>query len=98
MAEAGIQNSVGSKGDSYDNALAESIIGLFKTERIRKRSPWRSIDPVELPTLEWVDRYNTRRLLGPIGNIPPAESDQAYLRSTRRVSHGGLTHTKRSPE
>ena len=78
MAEAGIQNSVGSKGDSYDNALAESIIGLFKTERIRKRSPWRSIDPVELPTLEWVDWYNNRRLLGPIGDIPPAESEQAY--------------------
>ena len=78
MAEAGIQNSVGSTGDSYDNALAESIIGLFKTEIIRKRSPWKSIDPVERATLEWVDWYNNRRLLGSIGDIPPAEFEQAY--------------------
>jgi transposase InsO family protein len=78
MGEAGIQNSVGSTGDSYDNALAESIIGLFKTEIVRKRGPWKSIGPVELATLEWVDWYNNRRLLGPIGDIPPAELEQSY--------------------
>jgi transposase InsO family protein len=78
MAEAGIRNSVGTTGDSYDNALAESIIGLFKTEIIRKRGPWKSIDPVELATLDWVDWYNNRRLLGPIGDIPPVELEQAY--------------------
>lgn len=78
MAEAGIENSVGSTGDSYDNALAESIIGLFKTEIIRQRGPWKSVDAVELATLEWVDWFNHRRLLEPIGNIPPAEFEQAY--------------------
>ena len=78
LGEAGIQCSVGSTGDSYDNALAESIIGLFKTEIIHKRGPWRSIDPVEYATLECVDWFNHRRLLGPIGDVPPAEFEQAY--------------------
>lgn len=78
MAEAGIQNSVGSTGDSYDNALAETVIGLFKTEVIRQRGPWKSIDSVELATLKWVDWFNNRRLLEPIGDIPPAEFEQAY--------------------
>jgi transposase InsO family protein len=78
MAEAGIQNSVGSTGDCYDNALAGSNIGLFNTEIIRKRSPWKSIDPLELAMLEWVDWYDNRRLLGPIGDIPPAEFEQTY--------------------
>ncbi len=78
LAEAGIQCSVGTTGDSYDNALAESIIGLFKTEVIHARGPWKSIDPVEYATLEWVDWFNHRRLLGPIGDVPPAEFEQAY--------------------
>jgi transposase InsO family protein len=78
LGEAGIQCSVGTTGDSYDNALAETIIGLFKTEVIHKRGPWKSIDPVEYATLEWVDWFNHRRLLGPIGDVPPAEYEQAY--------------------
>jgi putative transposase len=78
LAQASIQNSVGTTGDSYDNALAESIIGLFKTEVIHKRSPWKSIEPVEYATLEWVDWFNHRRLLGPIGDVPPAEFEQTY--------------------
>jgi putative transposase len=80
LAEAGVESSVGSVGDSYDNALAEMIIGLFKTEIIRRRGPWRTIDAVEYATLEWVDWFNHRRLLEPIGNIPPAELEQAYYR------------------
>ena len=78
LAEAGIQCSVGTTGDSYDNALAESIIGLFKTEVIHARGPWKAIDSVEYATLEWVDWFNHRRLLGPIGDVPPAEFEQAY--------------------
>jgi len=78
LAEAGIDPSVGSVGDSYDNALAETVIGLFKTEVIRRRGPWRSLEAVEFATLEWVDWFNTRRLLEPIGNIPPAEAEQRY--------------------
>ena len=81
LAEAGIEPSVGTVGDSYDNALAESIIGLFKTEVIRCRGPWRSIDPVEFATLQWVDWFNNRRLLEPIGDVPPAEFEEAYYRS-----------------
>jgi transposase InsO family protein len=81
LAEAGIEPSVGTVGDSYDNALAESIIGLFKTEVIRCRGPWRSIDPVEFATLQWVDWFNNRRLLEPIGYVPPAEFEEAYYRS-----------------
>jgi transposase InsO family protein len=80
LAEAGVESSVGSVGDSYDNALAETVIGLFKTEVIRRRGPWRNIDAVEYATLEWVDWFNHRRLLEPIGNIPPAELEQAYYR------------------
>jgi transposase InsO family protein len=80
LAEAGVESSVGSVGDSYDNALAETIIGLFKTEVIRRRGPWRNIDAVEYATLEWVDWFNHRRLLEPIGNIPPAELELAYYR------------------
>jgi len=78
LTEAGIQWSVGTTGDSYDNALAESVIGLFKTEIIYQRGPWKSIDPVEYATLEWVDWFNHRRLLGLIGHVPPAEVEQAY--------------------
>ena len=80
LAEAGIEPSVGSVGDSYDNALAETIIGLYKTEVIRQQGPWRGIDAVELATLEWVDWFNHRRLLEPIGNMPPAEKEDDYYR------------------
>jgi transposase InsO family protein len=80
LAEAGIEPSVGSKGDSYDNALAESVIGLFKTEVIRRRGPWRSLEDVEFATLEWVAWFNHSRLLKPIGDVPPAEYEEAYYR------------------
>ncbi len=78
LAEAGIEPSVGSVGDSYDNALAESVIGLYKTEVIRQRGPWRHLEDVEFATLEWADWFNNRRLLEPIGNIPPAEYEKVY--------------------
>jgi putative transposase len=78
LLEAGIEPSVGSVGDSYDNALAETVIGLFKTEVIRRRGPWRSLETVEYATLDWVDWYNNRRLLEPIGNMPPAEAEARY--------------------
>ena len=78
LAEAGIEPSVGSVGDSYDNALAETINGLFKTEVIRQRGPWRHAEAVEFATLQWVDWFNHRRLLEPIGNIPPAEAEARY--------------------
>ncbi len=81
LAEAGIEPSVGSRGDSYDNALAESVIGLFKTEVIRRRGPWRQLEDVEFATLEWVAWYNHRRLMGPIGDLPPAEYEEAYYRA-----------------
>ena len=81
LAEAGIEPSVGSKGDSYDNALAESIIGLFKTEVIWKRGPWRTFEDVEFATLQWVWWFNHHRLFGPIGMVPPAEYEEAYYRS-----------------
>lgn len=81
LAEAGIEPSVGSIGDSYDNALAESVIGLFKTEVIRRRGPWRGLEEVEFATLDWVSWYNTARLLEPIGYIPPAEYEEGYYRS-----------------
>src|SRR5215217_5735084 len=78
LVEAGIEPSVGSVGDSYDNTLAETVIGLFKTEVIRRRGPWRSLEAVEFATLDWVDWYNNRRLLEPIGNMPPAEAETRY--------------------
>ena len=78
LAEAGIEPSVGSAGDSYDNALAETIIGLYKTELIYKDGPWRGMEQVELATLEWVDWFNNRRLFEPIGNIPPVEYEALY--------------------
>jgi transposase InsO family protein len=78
LAEAGIEPSVGSVGASYDNALAETVIGLFKTEVIHRRGPWRSFETVEFATLEWVDWFNNRRLLETIGNVPPAEAEIAY--------------------
>jgi|TARA_A100001391_G_C5033042_1_gene268846 transposase InsO family protein len=78
LAEAGIEPSVGSVGDSYDNALAETINGLYKAEVIHRRGPWRNLEAVEFATLEWVDWFNHRRLLEPIGNIPPAEAEKNY--------------------
>ena len=81
LAEAGIEPSVGSVGDSYDNALAESIIGLYKTELIRQRGPWRNLEDVEFATLTWVNWFNNKRLFEPIGNVPPAELELAYYQS-----------------
>ncbi|MCP4548564.1 MAG: IS3 family transposase [bacterium] len=78
LAEAGIEPSVGSVGDSYDNALAETVIGLYKTEVIGKDGPWRTADHVEFETLKWVDWFNNRRLLGPIGYVPPVEYEEMY--------------------
>lgn len=78
LADAGIEPSVGSVGDSYDNAMAETVIGLFKTEVIRRRGPWRQLEAVEFATLVWVDWFNHRRLLEPIGHIPPAEREAMY--------------------
>jgi putative transposase len=80
LAEAGIEPSVGSRGDSYDNALAETINGLYKTELIHRRGPWKTKAAVELATLEWVSWFNTQRLLGSIGYIPPAEAEANYYR------------------
>lgn len=80
LAEAGITASVGSRGDSYDNAMAESLIGLYKTELIRNRGPWKGIDDLELATLEWVDWFNHRRLFGEFGWIPPAEHEENYYK------------------
>jgi putative transposase len=78
LAEAGIEPSVGSTGDSYDNALAETVIGLFKTEEIHRRGPWKGLEDVEFATLEWVAWYNGSRLFEPLGYVPPAEFEQAY--------------------
>jgi transposase InsO family protein len=85
LSEAGAQPSVGSVGDSYDNALAETIIGLYKSEVIHRRGPWQNLDVVEYATLEWVDWFNHRRLLEPIGNVPPAEFEVSYYQSTGQL-------------
>ncbi len=91
LIEAGIEPSVGSVGDSYDNALAETIIGLYKTEVIYQLGPWRDADHVEFETLDWVDWYNNRRLLEPIGYIPPAEFEELhYQRRQAPVLVAGL--------
>jgi transposase InsO family protein len=84
LAEAGIEPSVGSKGDSYDNALAETINGLYKAELIHRRAPWKTREAVELATLEWVSWFNHHRLLEPIGYIPPAEAEANYYRQLAR--------------
>jgi transposase InsO family protein len=92
LGAAGIEPSVGSVGDSYDNALAETIFGLFKTEVIRRNGPWRNIEEVEFATLEWVDWFNNRRLLEPIGDIPPAEFEAMYYeRQEAPAMAAGLT-------
>jgi putative transposase len=89
LAEAGIEPSVGSRGDSYDNALAETINGLYKAELIHRRAPWKTIEAVELATLEWVSWFNHQRLLGSIGYIPPAEAEANYYR--QRAAAEALT-------
>jgi transposase InsO family protein len=85
LAEAGIEPSVGSVGDSYDNALAESVIGLFETEVIHRMGPWKSFEAVEYKTIEWVDWFNHQRLLEPIGNIPPAEAEANYYATLENI-------------
>jgi putative transposase len=81
LAEAGVEPSVGSRGDSYDNALAETINGLYKTELVRRRAPWKTREALEFATIEWVEWYNHHRLLEPIGYIPPAEAEANYYRN-----------------
>ena len=90
LAQAGAVTSVGSRGDAYDNALAETINGLYKTEVIKKRGPWKTIEDVEFATLEWVDWFNNRRLLEPIGYIPPTEFEDMYYREQSPVEDEGL--------
>lgn len=90
LAEEGAVTSIGSRGDSYDNALAETIIGLYKTELIRKRGPWKTLEDVEFATLEWVDWFNNRRLLEYTGNIPPAEFEERYYRQQALAEEAGL--------
>ncbi len=88
LAEVGIEPSVGSVGDSYDNALAETINGLYKTEVIHPNGPWRGVDEVEFATLEWINWFNQRRLLEPIGNVPPAEFEEIYYERAKRTTIG----------
>ncbi len=90
LATAGIEPSVGSVGDSYDNALAESVIGLYKTEIIRQKGPWKGLDDVEFATLDWVSWYNERRLPEPIGDIPPVEYEQMYYQKQSDLVRAGL--------
>ena len=89
LAEAGIDPSVGSVGDAYDNALAETVIGLFKTELIKPRGPWRTVEQVEIATLEYVDWYNHRRLFEACGDIPPAELEAALYRQHTALTEAG---------
>lgn len=91
LAEAGIEPSVGSRGDSYDNALAETINGLYKTELIYKRGPWKSREAVEMATLQWVSWFNNHRLLEPIGHIPPAEAEAQYYRQLANSDAANVT-------
>ena len=93
LADAGIALSVGSRGDAFDNALAETVIGLFKTEVIRRQGPWRTLEAVEFATLAWVDWFNHRRLLEPIGYVPPAEYEAQLLSAGR----SGLSQLIRPP-
>ena len=92
LAETGAVTSVGSRGDSYDNAMAESIIGLYKTELVRNKGPWRGLDDLELATLEWVDWFNNRRLFEDHGRIPPAEFEALHYRHTVSADQAE-THT-----
>ena len=90
LAEAGIEPSVGSVGDSYDNALAETVIGLYKTELIYQKGPWRSPEHLELATLTYIDWFNHKRILEPIGDIPPAEHEANYYRHKSPATTAGL--------
>ena len=90
LSVAGIEPSVGSVGDSFDNAMAETINGLYKTELIHRRGPWGGLDDVEYATLEWIDWFNHRRILEPIGDIPPAEYETNYYRQTSPADTAGL--------
>jgi putative transposase len=108
LAEAGAVTSVGSRGDSFDNALAETIIGLYKTELVRRRGPWKGLDDLEYATLEWVDWFNHRRLLEPIGYVPPAEFEATFQREgtpailfdsrTRASDEPGAAHAYESAQ
>jgi len=89
LADAGIDASVGAVGDALDNALAESVIGLFKTELIRRRGPWRAVEHVEAATLAWVDWFNRHRLLEINGDLPPIELEQAHHRHTTGLTEAG---------
>ncbi len=95
LAEAGIAPSVGSKGDSYDNALAETINGLYKAELIHRRGPWKTRESVELATLEWVSWFNHQRLMGPLGHIPPTEAEANYYRQLNR--HAAMLDLNKQP-
>jgi len=95
LAEAGIEPSVGSKGDSYDNALAETINGLYKAELVHRRAPWKTREAVELATLEWVSWFNNHRLLEPIGYIPPAEAEANYWRQHQRQANAASSRGKK---
>ncbi len=86
LAEAGIESSVGSKGDSYDNALAETVIGLYKAEVIRRLGPWKGLGQVEYETFEWVWWYNHARLMGPLGYVPPVEYEERYYEGLRKAA------------
>ena len=93
LTDANIEPSVGSVGDSYDNALAESVIGIYKTELIREKGPWRNLDHLEYATLEYVDWFNHRRILQPIGDIPPTEREANYYRNQSPAPLAGLKQT-----
>jgi transposase InsO family protein len=93
LAAGGVSGSVGTFGDAYDNALAESVIGLFKTELIKPRGPWRTAEQVELATLEYVDWFNHRRLYEACGDIPPAELEDAYYRQNNCLTEAALSET-----
>lgn len=93
LAAAGVSPSVGTVGDAYDNALAESVIGLFKTELIKPRGPWRTAEQVEIATLEYVDWFNHRRLYETCGDIPPAELEDAYYRQNNRLTEAALSES-----
>jgi putative transposase len=98
LAEAGIEPSVGSVGDSYDNAMAESVIGLFKAEVIHRLGPWKGLDDVEFATLDWVAWFNHQRLLEPLGYIPPVEFEEAYYRQNGGPPENGFTGSTLSPD
>jgi putative transposase len=92
LLDAGIDASIGATGDSYDNALAETINGLYKTELIKPKGPWRTADQVEIATLEWVDWFNHRRLYEHCGDIPPAELEAAYYRHQKARQTAGFSN------